>query len=157
MTNIYNLLNINSEILRDFSLQALRVDENQIDKIINKNTRKLKMIEERMFVSKGIKVSQQSIDDVIKKVRKFADKEDLSIDNWSIRELRIISYYLMKLRNNHKHYYFALSLLESGWRNMFLNGLVFYIMNSWNYIEMELREATSNLIITKLKEYKDKK
>ena len=73
MTNIYNLLNINSEILRDFSLQALRVDENQIDKIINKNTRKLKMIEERMFVSKGIKVSQQSIDDVIKKVRKFAD------------------------------------------------------------------------------------
>lgn len=156
MSNIYNLLNINSEILHDFSLQALRVDENQIEKIINKNTRKLKMIEERMFVSKGIKVSQQSIEDVIKKVRKFADKEDISIDNWSIRELRIISYYLMKLRNNHKHYYFALSLLESGWRNMFLNGLVFYIMSSWNYIEMELREATSNLIITKLKEYKDK-
>ena len=156
MSKIYDLLNINSDIIRDFSLQALRVDECQIGKVITQNTRKLRAIEERMFVSKGIKVSQQSIDDIIQKLKKISSQDDYSIDNWSIRELRIVSYYLMKLRGNHKEYNFALSLLELSWRNMFLNGLVFYIMNSWNYIEPELRDATNNLIIKKLKEYKDK-
>lgn len=156
MSNIYDLLNINSDIIRDFSLQALRVDENQLGKVITQNTRKLRAIEERMFVSKGIKVSQQSIDDVIKKVKKLSADDDYSIENWTIRELRIVSYYLMKLRGNQKDYNFALSLLDLGWKNMFFNGLVFYIMNSWNYIEPELRESTSSLIIKKLKGYKDK-
>ena len=155
MSDIYSLLRINSDVIRDFPLQASRVDENQLEKIINRNQRQLKLIEERMLISKGIKASPQSVDSVIKKVKRLSAENDISIENWSIRELRIISYYLMKLRSNYKDYHYALSLLDFNWRNMFFNGLVFYIMNSWNYIEDELRESTSQLIIKKLKEYKD--
>ena len=62
----------------------------------------------------------------------------------------------MKLRNKAEDYHFALSLLDRGWKNMFFNGLVFYLMNSWNSIESEYREATSQLVIKKLHAYNDR-
>ena len=155
MNDIYNLLGINSDVIRDFSLLANRVIDYQMEKILNKQISHLKQIEERTYVEKGLEVSLQSIDEIIRKVRCFSRKDDSSIDNWTIRELRIISYYLMKFRDNSKDYFFALSLLEKGWRNIFFNGLVFFILNSWNSIEFEYREATCNLIIQNLRKYKD--
>lgn len=100
MSNVYCLLNINSGVIKDFPLQAMRVDENQLNKVLNKNMRLLKQIEERMRDDKGIKVSPHSIDETISKLKRLSSKDDYSIENWSIRELRIVSYYLMKLRNN---------------------------------------------------------
>lgn len=38
---------------------------------------------------------------------------------WSIRELRIVSYYLMKLQGNEGAYRYALNLLDSNWRDLF--------------------------------------
>lgn len=155
MSNVYSLLNINSGVIKDFPLQAMRVDENQLNKVLNKNMRLLKQIEERMRDDKGIKVSPHSIDETISKLKRLSSKDDYSIENWSIRELRIVSYYLMKLRNNPKDYFYALSLLDKCWRNMFFNGLIFYVLNSWNYIEPEFRDATCRLITDRLKAYND--
>lgn len=155
MSDIYSLLNIKKDIIRDFPVLANRVADHQTEKVINKNMSKLKEIEDRLLVDKGIEVTQQSIDEVIRKVKRFSSKEDDTIENWSIRELRIVSYYLMKLRNKAEDYHFALTLLDKGWKNMFFNGLVFYLMNSWNSIEAEYRDATSQLVIKKLHEYKD--
>ena len=155
MSDIYSLLNIKKNIIRDFPILANRVADHQTEKVINKNMSKLKEIEGRLLVDKGIEVTQQSIDEVIRKVKRFSAKEDDAIENWSIRELRIVSYYLMKLRNKAEDYHFALTLLDKGWKNMFFNGLVFYLMNSWNSIEAEYRDATSQLVIKKLHEYKD--
>ncbi|MBO5466936.1 MAG: hypothetical protein J6A02_05775 [Prevotella sp.] len=153
MNDIYSLLNINSDVIQDYPLLANRVVDHQIEKVINRNTSKLKEIEERMLIDKGIDISQQSIEEIINKVQKYSLQKDYSLDNWNNRELRIISYYMMKLRNNSEDYYFALKLLDKGWRNIFFNGLVFYLMSSWNSIEAEYREETSQLIINKLQEY----
>lgn len=155
MSDIYSLLNIKKDVLLDFPLLANRVADHQTERVINSNMSKLKKIEGRLLVDKGIKVSPQSIDEVIRKVKRLSSKGDDSMDNWTIRELRIVSYYLMKLRNKSEDYHFALSLLDKGWKNMFFNGLVFYLMNSWNSIEAEYRESTSQLVMKKLKEYKD--
>lgn len=155
MSDIYSLLNIKKDIIRDFPVLANRVADHQTEKVINKNMSKLKEIEGRLLIDKGIEVTQQSIDEVISKVKRYSSKGEDSIENWSIRELRIVSYYLMKLRNKAEDYHFALLLLDKGWKNMFFNGLVFYLMNSWNSIETEYRDATSQLVIKKLHEYKD--
>ena len=155
MIDIYSLLNIPKEQFRDFPLLANRVIDHQIEKVVNKNIDGLQQVKDRMLVDKGLEIPQQSIGEVIKKVQYFCSRNDDSMDNWSNRELRIISYYLMKLRNHAKDYHFALSLLDKGWKNMFFNGLVFYLMNSWNAIEGEYREATCQLVVKKLLEYKD--
>lgn len=155
MSDVFSLLNIKSDIIKDFPLQASRIDEIQLNRVFNKNMRLLKQIEERMNSDKGIKVSQHSIDEIVQKVKRCSNQGDNSVEAWSTRELRIVSYYLMKLRNNPKDYYFALSLLDKGWKNMFFNGLIFYVLNSWNYIEPEFREATCQLIVNKLKGYED--
>ena len=155
MIDIYSLLNIQKEQIQDFPLLANRVIDYQFEKVVNKNIDALKQIKDRMLVDKGLEIPQRSIEEVISKVKYFSSKNDDSLDNWNNRELRIVSYYLMKLRNHKEDYHFALSLLDKGWRNLFFNGLVFYLMNSWNAIEDEYREATCQLVIKKLLEYKD--
>lgn len=155
MNDIYSLLNINSGVIQDFPLLANRVVDHQIEKVINNNMGKLKQIEDRMLIDKGIEIPKRSIDEVIRKVIRLSKQNDNSPENWTIRELRIVSYYLMKLRNDSKDYYFALSLLDNNWRNIYFNGLIFYLMNTWNSIEAEYRDATSKLVTKKLREYTD--
>lgn len=155
MSDIYSILNINAGIIKDFHLLAHRVADHQIEKVINKNTRMLKQIEERILVDKGLNVAQQSIDETISKVFRMAPSGDTSMDNWTIRELRIVSYYLMKLRDDNACYRYALDLLDKNWKNMFFNGLVFYLLNSWHSIEPEYRDITSQLLTQKLNTYSE--
>ncbi len=155
MSDIYSILNINSDIIKNFYLLANGVADRQTEKVINKNTRTLKQIEERMLVDKGLNVAQQSIDEIISKVIRMAPSGDTSMDNWTIRELRIVSYYLMKLRDDSVCYRYALELLDKNWRNMFFNGLAFYLLNSWHSLELDYRELTSKLLIRKLESYSE--
>ncbi len=155
MSDVYSILNINSGIIQDFHLLADRVADHQIEKVINKNVRTLKQIEERMFVDKGLNVAQQSIDEIISKVIRMAPSGDTSMDNWTIRELRIVSYYLMKLRDDNVCYLYALDLLDRNWKNMFFNGLVFYLLNSWHSIEPDYRDLTGQLLVRKLDSYSE--
>ena len=155
MSDIYSILNINSGIIQDFHLLAERVADHQIEKVINKNVRALKQIEERMFVDKGLNIAQQSIDEIISKVIHMAPSGDTSMNNWTIRELRIVSYYLMKLRDDNVCYLYALELLDKNWKNMFFNGLVFYLLNSWHSIESDYRDLTSQLLVRKLNSYSE--
>ncbi len=155
MSDIYSILNINSGIIQDFHLLADRVADHQIEKVINKNVRALKQIEERMFVDKGLNIAQQSIDEIISKVIHMAPSGDTSMNNWTIRELRIVSYYLMKLRDDNVCYLYALELLDKNWKNMFFNGLDFYLLNSWHSIESDYRDLTSQLLVRKLNSYSE--
>ena len=155
MTDAFSLLNINRDVLKDFHLLANRVDNLQIERVINQNLRKLKSIEERLFVDEGIKVSKQSIDEILYKVVQASRKLDFNMDNWTMRELRIVSYYMMKLQDDENAYEYALMILDNGWRNMFFNGLVFYLMNSWCLIKPELRKSTSRLVVKKLQQYQE--
>ncbi len=154
MIDACDILNINRDVLKDFHLLANRVADHQTERVINQNVRKLKSIEERMLVDEGIKVSKQSIDEILYNVVQAAHSEDKSRE-WTMRELRIVSYYLMKLQDEEDVFDFALKLLDNDWRNMYFNGLVFYLMNSWCLIKPELRFKTSRLVIKKLQEYRD--
>lgn len=155
MSDIYSLLNINQGMFHDFRLLADRAADHQTEKVVYKNISKLKRIEERMLVDKGLEVAQQSIDEVISKVIRMAPSGDTSSDNWTVRELRIVSYYLTKLRDDSINYMYALDLLDKNWKNMFFNGLVFYLLNSWHNIESDYRTLTSQLLMRKLGEYTD--
>ena len=68
MADAYTILGINQDVLTDFHLQANRIDDHQTEKIINQNLRKLMEIESRVYANEGIKVSKQSIDEVLYKV-----------------------------------------------------------------------------------------
>lgn len=155
MSDIYNLLNINHDMLKNFHLLANRVCDHQTEKVINQNVRKLKSIEERMFVGEGLSISEQSINEILYKVIQAAQNEDVKTEDWTMRELRIVSYYMMKLQDDDNVFGYALRLLDKGWKNMYFNGLVFYLINSWCLIKPNLRIDTSKLIIKKLQEYQD--
>ena len=153
MSDIFSLLNIESSIFSNFALQAALVDDLQTGKVVNKNVSRLKEIKENKTVDNGLKVSPQSIDAVINKVKLYAKNNNPSLENWTLRELRIVSYYLMKFRGNTEAYNFALRLLDNSWKNLFFNGLSFYLLSSWNSLEPEYRESTCKLMRKKLNEY----
>ncbi|MDE6150364.1 MAG: hypothetical protein K2G12_00005, partial [Prevotella sp.] len=153
MSDVYSLLNINQGMFQDFRILADRVADRQTEKVVNANRSKLKQIEDRMLVEKGLEVAQQSIDEVLGKVIRMAPSGDTVGNNWTLRELRIVSYYLMKLCDDSVNYMYALYLLDNNWRNMFFNGLAFYLLNSWHSIEPSYRASTSQLLMRKLLEY----
>lgn len=155
MSDIYGMLNINSGIIKDFYLLADRVADHQTDKVVKRNIGVLRQIEERMAVDKGLNIAGQSIDEIISKVIRMSPSKDTSGDNWTTRELRIVSYYLMKLRDDSAYYMYALDLLDKNWKNMFFNGLVFYLLCSWHSIEADYRKQTCQLLIRKLGEYQE--
>lgn len=155
MSDIFSLLNISSETFQDFPLQAILVTDHQTEKMINSNMRRLKQIESMMLSDKQIQVSTQSIEEVIHKVRKAVKTSAMEI-KWSVYELRIVSYYMVKLQNDSEAFTYALLTLENNWRNLFFNGLIFYIMNAWNSMPKKCREDTCKLITSQLNKYQDK-
>ena len=153
MEDIYALLNLNKGVLQNFHLQARYAIDNQTELDINRCVRTLKEIEERMMTDKSVSVPQKTIDAIMMKVVENVMKGNADMSIWSIRELRIISYYLMMLQGNEDAYQYALNLLDANWRDMFFNGLSFYCLNSWNMIEPNLRMLTCEFLIQKLQQY----
>ena len=154
--DIYDILQIKPSTFSDFSLLANRVADYQTEKIINRNIGKLQKIREQMLVGEGIKIDQFSIKTIIQKVRKYADKQDYDITHWSIRELRIISYYFIELSDIPSHYRYALKLLKDNWKNLYFNGIVFYLLSAWNNIDKDYRRLAIDLLKEKLLAYNDR-
>lgn len=153
MEDIYTLLNINKGILQSFHLQAKRAVDNQTELGIKRCVHVLKEIEERMMTDKAVAVPSKTIDAIMMKVVENALNGNTDMSIWSIRELRIVSYYLVKLQGNEDAYQYALTLLDANWRDMFFNGLSFYCLDSWNLIEPNLRMLTCEFLIKKLQQY----
>ena len=153
--DIFSLLKIEQGTINNLSFLASRVADHQIEKMINEQVRKLKEIEYRMPEDKGLKISNQSIEEVIRKVMRYSSQKEDGEEEWSIRELRIISYYLMKLRGYDDAYAYAISLLDKHWKNLYINGLVFYLMNSWNTLEPNYKVQAIQLLVKKLQVYTD--
>lgn len=153
MEDIYALLHINKSLIQNFSLKANNLVDHQTELAIKRSVRSLKEVEERMMSDKSVKVSKQTIDEIIQKVIDHAEANNQDMSIWSIRELRIVSYYLMKLQGNDKFYMYALTLLENNWRDMFFNGLSFYCLDTWNMIDPQLRTYTCELLRNKLMAY----
>lgn len=145
MSNVYGLLNLNRHILENFALQGRLIENNvETDRILRNATRKLKAIEDRMQDDgKRPDFNLQSIEEVIEKVKREANGTN---EEWALKELRLVSYYMVRLRNEQKVFDHALWLLESNWKDMFINGLMFFLMNSWNICADNLLIGVSELV-----------
>lgn len=152
MSNIYGLLNLNRDILENFALQGRLIENNvETDRILRNATRKLKTIEDRMQDDgKRPEFNQQSIEEVVEKVKREANGAN---EEWTIKELRLLSYYMVRLRNEQIVFEHALHLLENNWKDMFINGLMFFLMNSWNICSDNLLIGVSELIKRHLVNY----
>lgn len=145
MSNVYGLLNLNRDILENFALQGRLIENNvETDRILRNATRQLKVIEDRMQDDgKRPDFNLQSIEEVIEKVKREANGTN---EEWTLKELRLVSYYMVRLRNEQKVFDYALCLLESNWKDMFVNGLMFFLMNSWNICADNLLIGVSELV-----------
>ena len=152
MSNIYGLLNLNQDILENFALQGRLIENNvETDRILRNATRKLKAIEDRMQDDgKRPYFNQQSIEEVIEKVKRETNGANM---DWTIKELRLVSYYMVRFRNEQNVFDHALQLLENNWKDMFINGLMFFLMNSWNICTDNLLIGVSELIKRHLVNY----
>lgn len=152
MNDIFSLLSINEDVLTNFHLQANTVGDHQTEKVINVSLRKLKQIKEKMMTDCQISVTAKSVEEVIQKVKQCANNPSVNAE-WSLSELRIVSYYLMKLQGDDAAYDFGLSVLDENWKSLYFNGLIFYVLNGWNLMKKDYREKACQLIIKRLNEY----
>lgn len=152
MDSIFNLLNINNEALSNFSLQSREIENNlETERILKRSVRRLKDIENRLQSDgKRPVFSQQSVSEVLEKVKREVDNGK---SEWNLRELRIVSYHLGRFQNSQRQFDFAIGLLESNWRDLFINGIIFFLMNSWNICSEQIRENTCDILKKHLRNY----
>lgn len=155
MNNIYSLLGISEDVFKNYHLQANTVADHQTEKVIVANVRRLKQIEEKMITGGQIKVTLKTVDDVLQKLVKCAHSSDHTKEEWSSYELRVISYYLMKVQGDDLAHDYGLELLDSKWKNLYFNGLVFYVLNGWNLMQKQYRDKVCSLIVKRLRTYKE--
>ncbi len=145
MDNLFTLLSLDREALTNYTLQSREVENNlEAGRILNRAARRLKDIENRM-TSDGRKpeFSQKSVEEVIAKIKNHAPGKKLE---WDIKELRILSYNLSQLLNFSPHFEHAINLLDEHWRDLFVNGLAFFLLNSWNTSPLPLRHLAYQLL-----------
>lgn len=149
--DIYSLLNIDSAFASDFPLQARNIEDYQTDKVINYNVRRLKQMEERESTEKQFVASNESIDEVVSKVKELAWQG--APTTWTVQELRIMSNYLVKFHDDDDVFNYVIRTIRNNWKNIFFNGLAFYVLGSWNNLKKEHRISVCTLIVEKLTEY----
>lgn len=154
MNGIYGLLNLNPEILENFALQGRDIEKNEGNaRILRESARRLKEIGKSVMVSSARPdFSTQSVDEVVGRIKAAAAKRD-SKAQWSIRDLRIASYYMMRFQNSQLTFTYAIDLLKQNWRDLFINGLVFFLLNSWNTCSEDIRHQAYELLRDKLSKY----
>lgn len=155
MIDIYSLLGISEDRLSNYHLQANTVADYQTEKVIVENVRRLKQIEERMITGSQIKVTLKTVDHVLQKVVNCAYKADHSQEEWPSYDLRIISYYLMKLQGDDRAHDYGLDLLDRNWKPLFFNGLIYYVLKGWNLMRTNYRDKVCQLIVKRLKLYNE--
>lgn len=151
MDTVFTLLNINADILRNFPIQANLVEDKGTERILHQNSKRLKQIEQAHDSDVDCKMTKHSIDAVIQKVLRNAVNG--SDEELNLPELRIISYNLSQLHGEDKAYFYAIDLLDIEWQDMFFNGLVSYLLSSWNRIREDYLTKSSGLFTTRLQAY----
>lgn len=150
--DIFEILDIKSYSIRKFSDRASLVIDPHTEKIINGNIKCLQQISDSILSSSPEHISQIAAEKIIEKIKKNADNKNKST-TWTTRELRIATYFLNKLEDSPDAFYYTISLFYSLWKYTFIDGLTFYVLNSWNTIQESYRNAVCSLILEQLNNY----
>lgn len=155
MDNIFSILNLNKEVLDAFPHQANLISDRQLDRTFALNQKKLKLIEDSMLSDTSIAPADRSIEKVMERVRTESVNKSSHNSEWSFHDLRTVSYYLTLLHGDDVAFDYAISLLSSNWRNLYFNGLVFYLLNGWISISVKYKEKVCALIQKQLNAYNE--
>ena len=147
---IEDILNINMGLLEDFYLQANEVVDSQVEKILDHNLNRLRRVGESMQSEKDIKASAKALEEAIDQLKQ-AYKGKIGTVEW--RDLRIISYNLQEITEDYGLYAFALQTYQDNWKDMYINGLVYSLMENWRYYSMHQRSDLIKLVTEKINDY----
>lgn len=149
MADIYSILGISQETLCDFPLLSKTVADEQTKKVIDRNCRKLKGIEDCNLVDGAVPVTRESVASVVKK----ALTSPYNLEDWSLHELRTISYSLQSFLKNENAFAYVVYILERNWRDTFFNGVTYCLLSSWNTFTDKQRAMIRTLLSGKLNKY----
>ena len=145
MSDIYDLLKINREFLGNFGVHGKHVVDHPNDLLFSQRLRELEKIRNSLDKGNSVPRFSLSVETVIAKASRAACGRH---EDFSWQELRLLSWYLV--RTDDSTFRYVLGLLEDNWRNLFLGGLAFYVLNSWNEMAEERRNEVCRLIKVKL-------
>lgn len=154
METIFDLLNIDKEQFESFAIQAKSIGGLHLDRIFNRNIKRLKEIEKDCYVdtdhiSKDIKNSRKQI---LSKVKQLSSSREL-FEEWTLLELRNLSYLLYELQDSEVVYTYALQVLDDKWKPLLFNGVIYSIMYNWIFLDENYKEILCEFIQRKLMLY----
>lgn len=153
MDDIYKILDLDISFPRKFSSLAKYVVSRQTENMILNHIDRLRKIDEDLFVDAMRNIPQQSIDEVIDRVVRETRTSSYSIQEWSNKELRILSYYLNYLHEDDKAFTYAMRIMRSNWKDFLFNGLVIYLLKNWLSDDQSYLKRVRRIVSDKLESY----
>ncbi len=150
--HVFHLLNIPPDFGINFALKAAQVNGLLTERTIQHNIRRLNRIEEAVSGSDSLGVSRQSVNEVIYRLE-LAARGEADTKEWNFRDLRIASYNLSEIEHTPTVWNFALDLLNKHWKDIYFNGLIFYVLNYWEKLSSDFREKVCDVIKQHLQNY----
>lgn len=152
MMDVYGELNINKDIFTNFSLQAREIENNiETKRILKHAINRLKDIEKlNQSEGKRPEFNMKTVEAVLDKLERDSKVQN---EDWTVRELRLVSYYLSRFQMTQHTFEYAVNLLDNNWRDVFVSGITFFLMNSWNICPENLRNKTCDLLRNHLLSY----
>lgn len=152
MSDIYQHLGLKRDFIDHFALQASLVVDNRMKSDLERHTRVLTKITERYLIDSEAVASRDSVDKVLLKVKRLSRLYDETYE-WSLFELRIISYNLGLLQDSATAFRYAVQMLDKHWRNLFFGGVMFYVLDNWLAPDATKKDTVCELLKRKLEEY----
>jgi len=143
-----------------FEVSASAVINPFFEKRIINNLLQLEAITEKYRNEKEL-IPNTITEDLLLKKLLIIKGDSLSVNQkkllFSIRELSNLCYCLYRLNSQADDMQFVAKLIVDNWHDSFLNGLIYYILNCWEYSELDSFKIIHKITIEKLSNYSGKK
>ncbi|MCD8385571.1 MAG: EH signature domain-containing protein [Bacteroidales bacterium] len=149
--DIYSLLDIDIASIQEFHLRANMLENRVNARAIDVTATRLRKIEDSFLLSdKPLTVPQETIEAAIKKLRSSLTSNTKKLE---ARELRILCYNVALIHEEQDLVDQLIKLVDANWRNLYFNGLVYYMFAHWVSAPMVIRNKVCQLIMKKLTGY----
>ena len=146
--------------LKNFVSRSEQVFTYSEKKLLNHSSKALNHIAET-FSTNDLKPPKHiDLESILKKINKLYTQYTANSDESSLKEkislsdLRKLTYSLDKFDQDPPLLVFVLQLLNLKWSNSYINGLLYSLLNYWEFLELANRQEIHQLLIQRITNYK---
>nr|WP_321372746.1 EH signature domain-containing protein [uncultured Bacteroides sp.] len=139
-----------------FAHSANTIFAHNQEKTFEFNNRRLDLITEKYQYERDIIVDEKTAEELLKRFNamfNIYNNEKTIVNTFSLKELKKFCYCINKFKESPSKMEFAAILLDSFWKDNFINGLLSYVLSNWEMGNTDSNNTIRKLLLKHLNNY----